>query len=323
MRADRLVSIILLLQRYDTLTAGQLAERLEVSERTILRDMTALSVSGVPVYAERGTKGGFRLVDGYELDLSGLRSSEIRALFLHDNDGVIADLGWKQDADTARYKLSFAIPEEQLPYAMELGQRFHIDETPWFAREKTSSSHLDIIQQAIWGLKRFEMSYQKPDNSTSVRVIAPYALVAKAGVWYLVGERNDEFRVYRASRILDVRVLNESFTRTSSFNLKVFWRTFTQEFEKSRPTYDTLLWIHNSTYPDFVHSPLFVTVNIQPEVITPAPKDFVTVKVTYETMEVACRHILGFGNDIRVIEPLELRTAVIDKARGILNEAVQ
>jgi predicted DNA-binding transcriptional regulator YafY len=316
LRADRLVAILLLLQRHGTRSAPQLAKHLEVSERTILRDIGALSTSGVPIYAERGPNGGFRLVEGYSLDLTGLRSPEVRTFFLHGIDGVLEDLGWYQDAQTARDKLTCAIPEEQKSVAAEVTQRLYVDETPWFSRED-STPFLSILQDAIWKNRRLNMSYKNPNGTVSSRLLEPYALVAKTGIWYLVAERDTQLRVYRVSRITHVDPLDEHFERPTSFDLVQFWSTWTIDFESSLRKYEVLLWVKNDYYKTFVRTtpfPVDRDIQIQPDV----PRDYVAVRVTFETMEIACHHILGYGGKVHVVEPLDLRNLVIERARQIL-----
>ncbi len=175
------MAIVLILQRQGIQTASQLAKQLEVSERTILRDMDALSTSGVPLYAEHGPRGGFRLADGYRMDLTGMRSPEVRTLFLHGLDGVLSDLGWIHDAKTAREKLASAVSEEQRATAEDVSQRFYVDETKWFGGGHTSP-FLRPIQDAIWETLQLRMTYEKQNGEVVTRVISPLALVAKAGV---------------------------------------------------------------------------------------------------------------------------------------------
>lgn len=306
-----------MLQRNGTMTANQLAKRLEVSERTVLRDISALSVSGVPVYAERGSKGGFRIIEGYELDLSGLRSVEIRTLFLRGNDRLLTDLGWRQDAMAAWNKVSSAIPQEQQSIATELMQRFYIDEAPWFHREDPSAP-LKTIQDAIWKERCLDIIYDKPDGRTANRVVNPYALVAKVGVWYLVGEREHELRVYRVSRIKRIGVLDDTFERKSSFNLMEFWDSWTREFEHSRPKYEVYLWVKDEALPDFMNATPWLTVDGEVRIDGAEPDGYVGVRVNFETMEMACRHVLGFGDQLRVIEPQELRSMIVERARSVL-----
>ncbi|MCL6443456.1 MAG: YafY family transcriptional regulator [Alicyclobacillus sp.] len=317
MRADRLMAILLILQREGLQTAPQLAQRLEVSERTILRDMDALCASGVPVYAERGPHGGFRLADGYRIDLTGMRSPEFRTLFLRGLGGILSDLGWEHDAQTAREKLMSAVPKDQRMAVDEVAQRFYIDDAKWFSRE-SSSPWLRVLQDAIWANVRLEMSYRTANGETSMRLVSPLALVAKAGVWYLVAERQQELRVYRVDRIVQVTTTKDRFERPPSFHLEEFWKTWTQRFVSNLPRYDVLLWIEERAFPTFVRRNSFPYERID---TSSAPEGYVGVRVTFETIDMACVIILAYDFQVFVVEPIELRIMVTDRARQILQTA--
>ena len=316
MKAHRLVAILLLLQRHGKRTASQLAEHLEVSERTILRDITSLGMAGVPVYADQGPHGGFRLAEGYRVDLTGMRSPELRTLFLRGMDEVLADLGWDRDAGSARTKLFSAMPKDQQPAIDEVAQRFYIDETRWFV-SKSSTPFLRSLQDAIWANVRIRLAYQKPGEEASMRIVMPYALVSKAGVWYLVAEGDSGMRVYRTNRVADVEILDDHFQRPESFNLEHFWRTWTRKFESSLPTYQVLLWVEADAYETFVQKTSFP---IEPDP-SHAPDGYGAVRVTFETMDIAANHVLSYNFKVFVVEPPELRTLVVERARQILSFA--
>lgn len=317
MRADRLVAMILLLQRRHSLTARQLAERLEVSERTVLRDIQALGMAGIPVYAQRGSHGGFQLMSGYRLDLSGLRTAELRTLLLGGHEGLLADLGWEQDALTAQDKLHLAIPSDQYSVAAEVTQRFYIDETPWFSSPKAEPA-LDTIQQALWQNRQLDLMYAKPDGSVISRAICPYALVAKVGVWYLVGASDKILRVYRVSRIQQTLMRDEQCVRSIAFDLRAFWTQWIREFETSRPRYEVLLWIRDQVYGQFIQATPWRILYDEPKGYQETHPGYTEVRVIFETVESACRHILSFGSDIRVIDPPEVGAMVLERARRIL-----
>ena len=298
LRADRLMTIVLILQRHGIQTAPQLAKRLEVSERTILRDIDALSASGIPVYAERGSHGGFRLADGYRIDLTGLKSPEVRTLFLRGLDGILSDLGWNHDAEIAREKLVNAVSEDQKVTAYEVSQRFHVDERKWFS-EVDISPYLNLIQDAIWETYQLRITYGKGDGVVTSRVVSPLGLVAKAGVWYLVAERDSELRVYRVNRISNVEALEEPFNRPESFDLEEFWNTFSKRFVSNLPRYGVVLWIEKDAFDTFLKQSSFPVERIDAN----APEGYVTVRVTYETLEMARAHVLGYNRKVFVVEP--------------------
>src|SRR5688572_5957499 len=201
MRADRLISIVLLLQANGRLTAENLARRLEVSQRTILRDMDALSSAGVSVIAERGTGGGWRLIDGYETKLTGLTPAEIRSLFLARPPALLAELGIKEAADAAWLKLRAALPVGVREQAEFVRQRLLIDSRNWRDAAESLTS-LPVILESLWVARRLKFQYVKSDGESSDREVDRLGLVARANNWYLVAARGDERRTYRVSRIL-------------------------------------------------------------------------------------------------------------------------
>src|SRR5262249_38938026 len=203
MRSDRLLSILLLLQVHGRLSARELAERLEVSERTIHRDVEALSAAGVPVYAERGRHGGIGLLPGYRTDVSGLTAPEARALFVFAGRGTLADLGLEGELRSALRKLLSALPEPHRPGAEQAAAGVVADHRPGM-RARDELRPLATVQGAVWRARRLALRYRRPGAAAAVeRLLDPYGLVAKAGTWYLVaadaGAR--EPRLYRVSRI--------------------------------------------------------------------------------------------------------------------------
>lgn len=316
MRADRLVTIIILLQRYSVLTARDVARRLDVSERTILRDMDALSQAGVPVYAERGAHGGFRLVDGYHLDLSGLRTAELRTVWLGSHEAALADLGWQHDALSAQEKLQQAIPSAQRALTAEMRQKMYIDETPWFGPIRAHPA-LNTLQTAVWQDRHVAVVYAKADGSVSSRIISPYGLVSKIGVWYVVGEHESHLRVYRVSRIHEVLLQDTSFVRPASFDLREFWTAWTRNFETSRPVYAVRLGMPQALYHEFSQATPWPTLLEDHGSSMPPPPREAVVRVRFETAQEACRHLLGFGPDIRVLDPPELRVMITNRARQL------
>ena len=185
MRADRLIALALLLQARGRMTAPELAARLEVSVRTIYRDLDALSAAGVPVYADRGTGGGISLPDGYRLDLTALNREEASALFLSTLPRPLADLGAGQVLEAALRKLSAALPPAARSEAARLRERLHLDPAEWWQTHEPVP-HLRAIQEAVWHDRRLRLTYRRRDGSSASRLVDPYGLVAKASVWYLV-----------------------------------------------------------------------------------------------------------------------------------------
>jgi predicted DNA-binding transcriptional regulator YafY len=224
MRADRLLSIVLLLQVHQRLTARELARRLEVSERTILRDMEALGVSGVPVIADRGTGGGWRLLDGYQTRLTGLTPTEIQSLFLARPGRVMADLGLRHDAEAAMLKLEAAIPERSRRDADFARRRIHIDPRGW--RDPGESiAALPVLFAALWQERRVRFVYHRVNCEPGPRVVDPLGLVAKGSTWYLVARPDEgEPRTYRVSRIESPEILEERAAPAPTFDLAAHWQ---------------------------------------------------------------------------------------------------
>ena len=218
MRADRLLSLLLLLQTRGRMTARELAECLEVSERTIYRDIEALSSAGIPLYTEPGPGGGCELIDGYQTKLTGLTRAEVRALFLLKVSGPLADLGLSQVLEDAQLKLSAVLPPAFRSDAIQVRQRIHMD-TSLPEPSHCIPSYLTLLQEAIWQDRTLCLSY---DRHTG-KLVDPYGLVSRARTWYLVGAVEGEMRILRVSRIRAVEMTEQHFTRPAEFDLAAYW----------------------------------------------------------------------------------------------------
>lgn len=215
------------------MTAGMLARELEVSERTVHRDVDALSAAGVPIYAERGPHGGIQLVDGYRTRLTGLTADEAEALFLSGLPGPAAELGLGTVVAAARLKVLAALPGELRARASRLVERFHLDASGWF-HDADRVPHLAPLAEAVWEGRRVEVSYRR-DGGEVQRTIDPLGIVLKAGVWYLVAAVDDSIRTYRAARISAVRATDEPAVRPPAFELAAYWAASTEAYERDAP----------------------------------------------------------------------------------------
>lgn len=239
MRADRLLSILMLLQTRGRMTAQDLAEQLEVSERTIYRDLDALGIAGIPIYAERGPNGGYSLVDGYQTRLTGLTSVEIRALFLSTITGPLVDLGMAHALEDALLKLSASLSDEARSSIEQTRQRFHIDPS-WTPHDGWSMSILSLIQDAIWHDQRIQLVYILDNGQQQCSLVEPYGLVARAGKWYLVGASVDGlntcriYSTYAIEHILRVEPTEQPFVRRDDFDLTAYWTAHQQQSERLR-----------------------------------------------------------------------------------------
>src|SRR5215469_4101524 len=235
MRADRLLAILLILQAHGRMTAHELAQRLEVSERTIHRDMEALSTAGVPVVAERGVGGGWRLLEEYRTNLTGLNDAEIQALFLTRPPRLLADLGLDKASEAALIKLLAALPSGARHSAEDARQRIYVDTAGW-RRYEEAVPCLPTLQEAIWQERRLRFHYARADDgAVSERVVDPLALVAKGSVWYLVAAVEGEPRTYRVSRIQSAEVLDEACVRPAGFDIATYWERSSAEFQANIP----------------------------------------------------------------------------------------
>jgi predicted DNA-binding transcriptional regulator YafY len=241
MRASRLVNLLLILQTRGGLTATELGRELEVSVRTVYRDVEALAEAGVPIYAERGPHGGVRLVDGYRTRLTGLTPDEAEALFLSGLPGPAAELGLGTVVAAARLKVLAALPPELRARATRINERFHLDAPGWFQRGE-ELPYLSALAQAVWEARAVEIRYRRADEDAEVeRRLEPLGLVLKGGIWYLVARSGGQERTYRVSRVSAVRVCEERFERPERFDLGAYWSASIAAFEREQSGVDLLL----------------------------------------------------------------------------------
>jgi predicted DNA-binding transcriptional regulator YafY len=317
MRADRLLSLLMLLQSRGRTTAQDLAGELEVSVRTIYRDLDALSAAGVPVYAERGPGGGCALLDDYRTSLTGLTADEVRALFMLSIPAPLAELGVGQELRAALLKLSAALPTAHRHEEARARQRIYLDSAGWFeAREPVP--YLQSVQQALWADRKLQITVRLPFEAEAEWLVDPYGLVAKASVWYLVCFRAGHIRVYRVSHLSDARVSEETFEYPAAFDLGRFWRAWCAEVEENRPRYPVRVRVA----PGFVAwLPGLFGDPIREEIARAEPPDregWIRLTLPFETLEEARGQILGFGRAVEVLEPRALRDSVLDYAAQIV-----
>lgn len=315
MRADRLFSIVLLLQAHHQMTARDLASRLEVSERTIHRDMEALSGAGIPVVAARGLGGGWSLLGEYRTSLTGLTETEIQSLFVTTPAKVLTDLRLEKAADGALLKLLASLPTTFRRGAERARQRIHVDVSGWSRREEAVPC-LPILQEAIWLERKLQISYERrPDCEAVQRLIAPFGLVAKGSAWYLVGAVDGHVRSYRVSRITHAEVLNEHAEIPADFDLATFWQQSAIVFKTNVPNYVAQFWVAPEVLLRLSFAGRFARVTETDE--TDA-RGWRKVVVGFDVEEMACEYAVSFGPNLEVIEPLSLREKVIDMAHATL-----
>jgi predicted DNA-binding transcriptional regulator YafY len=292
MRASRLVSFLLVLQTRGQLTATELAERLEVSERTVQRDAQALAAAGVPIISVRGPAGGYRLERGYRTRLTGLDAAEAEALFV----GPAAELGLGRELAAARLKLLASLPEELKQRAGRAAQLFHVDMRGWF-REEDRVPHLPVIAGALWRGRRLGMRYREGPKVVTRR-LDPLGLVLKAGVWYLLARRRGEERVYRVSRIVSAKELAEPCTRPADFDLAAAWTSRSEAFERSLRRVEVTARVPRSQVR-YLRGARIVEDGERP-----------TVMAHFDGLEQAFYGLMAYGSAVEVLAPIELRERV-------------
>lgn len=308
MRADRLLSLLLILQERKMVKARELAERLNVSERTIYRDMDVLSGAGVPVYAEPGPSGGFALLEDYRTNLTGLNEAEVQALAIFNVPETLTDIGLSRSLETGLLKLAAAVPPLHQLAAERIQQRLYIDTSPWFHRRE-AVPHLERLREAVWQDRHVSFRYSKPNGTQKEVPARPYALAAKDGLWYLVAETDDGMRVYRVSRITDLAISGTSFQRRPAFELASFWEDWCRSFEKSRPRYPVIVRLAPGAIdllPDFMQEYMrHMMADADPE-----PNGWRRVTLDFEREHLALTQAMSLGRMMEVLEPVELRQRV-------------
>ncbi|MBD8007495.1 helix-turn-helix transcriptional regulator [Bacillus norwichensis] len=314
MRADRLMNIMILLQNRGKMTAKELATELEVSDRTILRDMDALSNAGIPIVSDRGKGGGWRLMDNFRTRLSGLNIDDIKSLFLFPSGKLLEDLGLNMQGLDTRQKLLAAIPGTFRDEAQAIWERIHIDSSTW--RQSKEKVHaLKTVQQAVWESKKLKIYYEQADGEQKERLIEPLGLVAKGNRWYLVASRNGELRNYRVSRIQTAQIEDETFKRPIDFNLAYYWEQSKKKFIQNLPQYDVQVEIHPAIIPRINFTGKFVQF-VQRE--NPNEDKWIPATLRFNDKQEAVEFILGFANKMRVISPDELPEKIISAAMSAI-----
>ncbi|MEU6316166.1 WYL domain-containing protein [Streptomyces sp. NPDC047009] len=315
MRAARLIKMVLLLQSRSSMTAAELARELEVSERTVTRDAQALSEAGIPVYADRGRSGGYRLVGGYRTRLTGLARGEAEALFLSGVPGALREMGLEDAAGAARLKVSAALLPSLRDASRTAAQRFHLDAPAWFT-EPTTPPLLPAVADAVWDDRRITARYRRGQDEVE-RELEPYGLVLKAGVWYLCAReaRQGSFRVYRIDRVAAVDLGEERFGRDEEFDLPAFWAEQAEQFARSILRAEVLVRLSEAGVRTL---PYAVDPAAARRALTaaggPDERGWVTVCLPVESEEVAHAQLTALGPEVEVLSPEGLRVRFAEDA---------
>ena len=333
MKSSRLLSILLMLQTRGRLTAAQLAAELEVSVRTVYRDIDALHAAGVPLYGDAGHAGGYQLLDGYRTRLTGLNTGEAEALFLSGVPGPAAELGLGPALAAAQLKLRAALPPELRDQADRMRSRFHLDAPGWYAEDEEVPL-LPQIADAVWRSRVLEVRYRRWQEPTDVdRRLEPYGLVLKAGRWYLVavsaqasaqavgaeagaaaGSRpRSGPRTYRVDQILRLEPTGAEFTPPEGFDLAGYWQRSQADFHARRYRGEAVVRLS----PQVAAQLSGASARALAATGTPEPDGWTRAVLPIEGLDHAHRELLGFGADVEVLAPPELRDRMAATARAL------
>ncbi len=314
-RATRLMAMLLLLQARGGMTAVELATELAVSVRTIQRDAEALSTAGVPLYAERGRGGGYRLVGGYRTRLTGLARDEAQALLAVGATGPAAELGLGQALMSARLKLAAALPAELRAEVSVAAGRFHLDAPGWFATRQPVPV-LETLARGVFGDVAIQARYRARSGARNC-LLEPLGLVLKGGAWYLVAREDTTVRGYRADRFEHAAVSARTFTRPAGFDLAAFWSGWREEFERGLPCLTVSVRARVACLRRLRH--VVEPARVSEVCWETAPDDagWVSLALPFEKLEYARAALLGFGADVEVLDPAELRGQMITAAAAL------
>ncbi|WP_329349334.1 YafY family transcriptional regulator [Streptomyces sp. NBC_01261] len=317
MKADRLLSILLLLQTRGRVPAHELADRLEVSVRTIYRDVEALSASGVPVYAERGRHGGIELLAGFRTDVTGLTADESRALFILAAQGAHAALGLDAALGSALRKVMAALPAPYRPAAEVTSRRILVDATRWKGGPQPAVD-LDVLQDAVFTDRRLRLRYRHSGaKESSTYTVDPYGLVSKAGVWYLVADRRARPRLFRADRVHSATLLTDPVKRRPGVELADAWEELRRQVEERPGGLDVTVRVRRSRLDMFLRLNASSLAELpKTEGAVEGADDWVTVRLSYGVVREA-RQLLQFADGLEVMSPPEVRAEVAAAAASV------
>lgn len=307
MRASRLLSIQMLLETHGRMSATALARALEVSVRTLHRDIDELTSAGVPVYAERGRAGGFQLMPGWKTTLTGFTPGEAEAVFLAGLAGPASELGLGAKVASAQLKLLAALPAPWRGNARRISSRLHLDPVEWY-READPVPFLSLAATAVWEGRQLAMSYESW-TQTARRTVHPLGLVLKAGIWYLVAARERKVRTWRVASIQDAKLLDKPVTRPPGFDLAAWWRESVRRFEVELYTGEALVSATARGLSELrrINAAL---ARAAAGVAAPEPGGRVELRIPIESIAHAAGQLLRLCPEVEAIGPPELRQAI-------------
>jgi predicted DNA-binding transcriptional regulator YafY len=316
-RASRLVSLLLLLQTRGRLTAQQLAETLEVSVRTIYRDVQSLHAAGIPLYGDAGQGGGYQLLDGYRTRLTGLTAAEAQTLFLSGLPAAAAELGLGTMLAAAQLKLQAALPAELRERAQRIQERFHLDAPGWY-QDGDSSPYLAAVADAVWNQRRIEVRYRRWASPTDVtRTLEPYGVVLKTGKWYLVARSGGQFRTYRVNQILGLTTRSDHFERTA-FDLPAYWASSVSDFRAGLHRGEATIRLSPAGLRRMRETMSSAVIAAADQTAAAADdRGWVTAVVPIESVDHAHGEFLRLGADVEILSPGALRDRMQQTARSL------
>jgi predicted DNA-binding transcriptional regulator YafY len=307
-KSDRLVAMLLALQEGGKQSAPELARSLEVSTRTIYRDIDALSAAGVPIYAERGVRGGVVLADAYRETLARFDEGELRALFVSSDD-VLADVGLVARRGSALSKLAAALPRTARSTIERDRGRVHVDPRRWYGASHAPEL-LSALREAVWNDCRVLLTYRDRNGGESKRTLDPLGLVAKAGVWYVVARDADTIKSFRVDRIVDAAVLGERFLRPPGFDVGEYWKSTSASFVRDASRALVVTFAMSDRALENAKSYLDV-------LSFERAGDEWRVRVQFASIDYAEREAFAYDDAAVVLEPPELRERLLERARAL------
>jgi predicted DNA-binding transcriptional regulator YafY len=312
MKSDRLLSALLLLQARGRLTSRELAKRFEVSQRTVHRDMEALGAAGVPIYALRGSRGGWQLDEGWRTQVPGLNEAELQGLLMAQ-PRAIGNGPFAGAAERALGKLLASLPPSMREQAAAIRQRLYIDPTGWRGSPENMAM-LPVVQDAVSRDRRLAMSYWRAGRDRVEREVDPLGLVAKGSHWYLVAHTADGFRTYRVSRIEQATVLQAPCRRPADFDLEAYWKSSTDRLSEGWPRFEATLRVEPraAVWLKMWRTPKPLEVGDGPDA-----QGWITMRIQFDNLEEATFVTLGLGTHAIVVEPAALQERLVHDVQAL------
>lgn len=304
----------MLLQSRGRMSARALAGELEVSVRTLHRDVDHLSAAGVPVYAERGRAGGFALLEGWKTTLTGLTPAEAQAVFLSGLAGPAAQLGLGGNLKAARLKLLTALPAAWRDHAQVVSSRLHLDPVDWY-REQEPTPLLAVVAEAVWNERELAVVYESW-KKTSARTVGPLGLVVKAGIWYLVANLGDRPATFRVSNLRSAKLLASRVRRPKTFDLGAYWVDSIERFERGLYTREATVLATLAGRKALASLGSVVARRLVRAVTTRRRDGRVKLRIPIESIDDATGQLLRLSPEVEVLEPAALRQSIIKRVRN-------